>query len=118
MNLLLGTLRTLLAHNSSGLSLRCCSGRLCLLGLLRALCSVTLVLSFLDGGETGGGSGFWSLSSALLDDIEGGSNDGSLGFDGTAGSLLGYFLLEGESAVSYAFSIALPVPSATAFTEL
>lgn len=65
---------------------------LCLCGLLGGLLCGTLLLSGLDGGLTSSGSSFRSLVSSLLDDIEGGTDDSSLGLDGSAGALLGNFL--------------------------
>jgi hypothetical protein len=43
---------------------------------------------------TGSGAGFGTLGAALLDDVEGGTNDGTLMLDCAAGALLGNFLLE------------------------
>jgi hypothetical protein len=41
----------------------------------------------------GSGAGFGTLGTALLDYVEGGSDDGALVLDGAAGALLGDFLL-------------------------
>ena len=72
---------------------------LCLCGLIGGMLCGTLLLSGLDGGLTSSGSGFWSLVSSLLDDIEGSTDDSSLGLDGLAGTLLGDFLY-GENCIS------------------
>jgi hypothetical protein len=71
-------------------------GRLGLLGLLLGLSGGLLLLALLDGGSAGCGSGFGSLGTALLDHIEGGTNDGTLVLDGAASALLGNFLSKGE----------------------
>ena len=91
-DLLWCTLSTLLALNSSSLSLGTGSSGLSLLGLLCALGGSALVLTLLDCGLAGGGTSLWSLGSSLLDDVEGSTNDGTLGLDGTAGTLLGNLL--------------------------
>ena len=42
---------------------------------------------------TSSGTGFGTLGAALLDDVEGGTNNGTLVLDCAAGALLGDFLL-------------------------
>jgi len=74
------------------LTLCCLGSTLGLLGLPLALSGGLLLLAFLDSSLSGGGSGFWSHGSSLLDDVEGCTNDGSLVLDRSAGSLLGDFL--------------------------
>lgn len=63
-----------------------------LLGLLDGSGGGLLLLALLDGGLAGGGTGLGALSAALLDQLEGGTNDGTLSLDGTASALLGDFL--------------------------
>ncbi len=60
---------------------------------LAATSSLLLLLALLDGRETGSAAGLGAHGPALLDDLEGGTNDGTLGLDGAAGALLGSFLL-------------------------
>jgi hypothetical protein len=105
LDLLWRTLSSLLSYNSSNLSLCCRSGTLRLLGLLCALCCGTLLLSFLDSGCTGSGTGFGSLGSSLLDHVERGTDDGTLRLDCAAGSLLGNFLLITDKLASRSPSI-------------
>ena len=77
---------------------------LCLLGLLLALAVGFLLLGVLDRGLAGGGAGFGALGAALLDHVEGGSDDGTLVLDGAAGAFFGDFLLSGKGErVSLAF---------------
>jgi len=91
-NLLWSTLRTLLALNPTDLSLRCTRRVLRLLSLLCTLSRGSLLLALLDCGLSGSGAGFRAHRSSLLDHIEGGTDDGSLGLDCAAGSLLRDFL--------------------------
>lgn len=86
------TLCTLLADLASGLALGGLGGGLSLVGLLGGGGGLLLLLGVLDGGGAGGVAGLRALSAALLDHIEGGTNDGTLGLDGSAGALLGNFL--------------------------
>jgi len=90
LDLLWSTLRTLFARDLLSLSSSC--SRLGLLSLLRACSSSSLLLSFLDSSKSGGWSGLWSLSSSLLNHIEGSTNNGTLRLDCSAGSLLRNFL--------------------------
>ena len=92
LDLLRRTLSTLLARQSR-LTLWGTSSTLRLLSLLRTRGSSPLVLSFLDSSCACSSSGLGSLVSALLDDIEWSSNNSTLRLDGSAGALLGYFLL-------------------------
>jgi len=92
LDLLWRTLSTHLACDS-GVSLCSTGSVLRLLSLLCALGSSSLLLALLDSSLTGGGTGFWSLTATLLDHIEGGTDNSTLRLDGTAGSLLGNFLL-------------------------
>jgi hypothetical protein len=62
------------------------------LGFLGLLLLGAELLCGIDGGPTLGSSDFRSLASALLDHVEGCSDDTSLGLDGTTGALLGDFL--------------------------
>lgn len=78
-------LADLLAPGSTG------SG-LCLLGLLLALGSSLLLLSGLDGGSTVGPADIGVEGTLLLDDVQRGTDDGTLVLDGLAASLLGNFL--------------------------
>jgi hypothetical protein len=80
------------------LDLRCLAssgggGALGLLGLLLRLGGGLLLLAFGGGGLAGGGAGLGTLSAALLDDVEGGTDDSTLVLDCAAGTLLGDFLL-------------------------
>jgi hypothetical protein len=100
LDLLWRTLSSLLSHDSSSLSLCCTSGTLRLLGFLCALCCSSLFLAFFDCGRAGSGTGFGSLRSSLLDHIERGTDNGTLGLDCTARSLLGNFLLIGDISAS------------------
>jgi hypothetical protein len=67
-------------------------GRLGLLGLLLRLGRGLLLLALLDGGGAGGGAGLGALGAALLDHVEGGTDDGTLVLDCAAGTLLGNLL--------------------------
>lgn len=91
-NLGLSTLRALLADDALGLALAG-GGVLGLVALLGGGGGLLLLLALLDGGGSGGGPRLGSHRSLLLDHIEGGADDGSLRLDGSAGSLLGNFLL-------------------------
>lgn len=95
-DLLLSALGTLLAHVALLLGLGGGSSVLGLLGLLGGLGSSLLLLVGLDGLSAGGRSGLGAHGTALLDDLEGGTNDGTLGLDGAAGALLGNFLQRGS----------------------
>lgn len=86
------TLGTQLANISLGLALGSLSSGLGLVGLLGSGGGLLLVLAVLDGLGSGGGAGLRSHGAALLDHIEGSTNDSSLGLDGSAGSLLGNLL--------------------------
>lgn len=68
------------------------SGELCLLSLLGSLGGSLLLLVQLDSLSAGGRSDVGSHGAALLDHIKRGTDDGSLGLDSSAGSLLGNFL--------------------------
>ena len=87
------TLRTHFAHHPPYLSPRRSRRTLRLLHLLLALGGGFLFLTGLDGFLAGGGSGFWTLRSALFDHLEGGADDASLLLDGAAGTFFGDFLL-------------------------
>lgn len=67
-------------------------GGLSLLSLLRALGSGTLLLALLDGGLAGSGAGLGALCAALLDHVEGSTNDGTLGLDLATAAGLGGLL--------------------------
>lgn len=86
------TLGTLLALDPLGLALGGAGGGLGLLKLLLALGGGLLLLGGADGLLAGGGAGLGALSAALLDHIERSTNDGTLGLDGAAGTLLGNLL--------------------------
>ena len=62
------------------------------LSLLLALGSGLLLLALLDGLLAGGGTGLGALGAALLDNVEGSTDNGTLGLHDTAGTLLGNFL--------------------------
>lgn len=72
------------------------SGALCgglgLLSLLSALGGSALLLALLDGGLAGSRAGLGALSAALLDDVEGSTNDGTLGLDLATAAGLGGLL--------------------------
>lgn len=72
------------------------SGVLGLVGLLQRLGSGLLVLALLDGGSAGSGAGLGALGAALLDDVERGTDDGTLVLDCAAGALLGDLLVGGS----------------------
>lgn len=63
-----------------------------LLSTLAALVGGLLLLGVLDSLLAGGGTGLGALGAALLDHVEGGTNDGTLALHDTAGALLGNFL--------------------------
>lgn len=67
-------------------------GALGLLSLLLALGGGLLLLSILDGLLASGLTGLGAHGAALLDHIEGGTDDGTLVLHNTAGTLLGNFL--------------------------
>lgn len=92
LDLLLGTPGTLLADDALGLALGGGGGLLGLLGLLGGRGLGLLLFALLDGLGTGGGTGLGAHGSLLLDHIERGTNDGTLGLDGAAGALLRGFL--------------------------
>lgn len=95
----LRTLCALLADVSLGLALAGGSV-LGLLGLLGGLSSSLLLLVLSDGLGASGRSGLGSHSPALLDDLEGSTNDGTLGLDGTASALLGNLLRDTLAVLS------------------
>lgn len=63
-----------------------------LVSLLGSSGGLLLILGLLDGLSSGSGTSLGSGGSALLDHVEGSTNDGSLGLDGLACSLLGNLL--------------------------
>lgn len=105
-NLNLRTLGALLAHVSLGLALGGGGSVLGLLGLLGSLGSGLLLLVLSDGLGAGGRSGLGAHRPALLDDLEGSTNDGSLGLDGTASALLGNLLQRVSAAVHVALFLS------------
>lgn len=66
---------------SSGLASGALGGSFGLLSLLNALGGGTLLLALLDGGLAGSRAGLGALCAALLDHVEGSTNDGTLGLD-------------------------------------
>jgi hypothetical protein len=88
-------LRALLG-DLGGLAAGTGSGVLGLLSLLGRLGSSLLLLALLDGGGAGSVAGLGALGAALLDDVEGGTDDGTLVLDGAAGALLGNLLEGGQ----------------------
>jgi hypothetical protein len=82
----------LFALDPAGLPPRCTRCTLRLLHLLLALGRRLLLLAFLDRGLTGCGAGFGALGAAVFDDVEGGTDNGTLMLDGASGALLGGFL--------------------------
>lgn len=85
------TLGTLLALDTA-LAGRGAGSGLGLLSLLLALGSSLLLLGVLDGLLASSGTGLGALGSSFLDHIKGSTDDSTLGFDDTAGTLLGDFL--------------------------
>lgn len=85
-------LSTLLALDALGGALGGTGGALGLLSLLLALGGGLLLLGLLDGLLASGLTGLGAHGAALLDHIEGGTNDGTLVLHNTAGTLLGNFL--------------------------
>ena len=85
-------LSTLLALDALTSTLGGVGGVLGLVSLLLALGSGLLLLALLDGLLAGGGTGLGALGAALLDNVEGGTDNGTLGLHDTAGTLLGNFL--------------------------
>lgn len=83
------TLGTLLADVSLGLALAGRGSGLGLVGLLGGGGGVLLLLALLDGLGAGRRSGLGPHGAALLDHIEGGTDNGTLGLDSSAGALLG-----------------------------
>lgn len=92
LDLLAGTLGALLACNSRCLSLCCGTGALCLLSLLGGGSLGLLVLALLNRSGASSSTSLWALGAALLDHIEGSTDNGTLGLDCAAGALLGNFL--------------------------
>jgi hypothetical protein len=90
LNRFLSTLLTTLLSTTLGGT----GGGLGLLSLLSALGSGLLLLSLLDGLLAGGSTGLGALVAALLDHIERGTDDGTLGLHDTASALLGNFLFK------------------------
>lgn len=91
-----GALGALLGLDLGGLATGTGGGALGLLSLLRRLGCGLLVLTLLDGGGAGSRAGLGALGAALLDDVERGTDNGTLLLDCAAGALLGN-LLEGGS---------------------
>lgn len=91
-----GALRALLRLDLGGLAAGTGSGALGLLSLLRRLGGGLLVLALLNGGGAGSRAGLGALGAALLDDVEGSTDDGTLVLDGAAGALLGNLLDGGQ----------------------
>lgn len=88
-----GALCTLLADDAStSLALAGSTSVLGLVGLLGSSFGLLLLLALLNGCETGGGASLGAHGALLLDHIERGTNDGTLGLDSAAGPLLGGFL--------------------------
>lgn len=85
------TLGTLLALDTA-LAGGGAGSRLGLLSLLLALGSGLLLLGVLDGLLASGGTGLGALASSFLDHVKGSTDDGTLGLDDTASTLLGDFL--------------------------
>ena len=88
-----------LTLNPPRLPPRCTSRALRLLGLLLAFSCSFLLLALRDGFLAGCFSGFGSLRAAVFDQFEGGADDATLLFYGTAGALLGDFLDERDVLV-------------------
>lgn len=92
LDLGLCALGALLSDDAAGLALGGASSLLGLLGLLGGLGGSLLLLAVLDGLQTGGRADLGTDRSLLLDHIERGTDDSTLGLDSAAGSLLGGFL--------------------------
>ena len=107
-----GTLSTLLALDALTSTLGSSGGVLSLVGLLLALGGGLLLLGLLDGLLAGGGTGLGALGAALLDNVEGSTDDGTLVLDGTAGTLLGDFLYSNirQQPISSCMSHHLVIP--------
>lgn len=105
-----GTLGALLALDALSSTLASRGGGLSLVGLLLALGSSLLLLGVLDGLLAGSGTGLGALRTALLDHVEGGTDDAALVLDGTAGTLLSNFLftLDHPSAFCHLFRECYP----------
>jgi hypothetical protein len=84
-------LGTLLA-NFLGLTPSGVGSGLCLFSLLLGLSCGLLLFALFDSGRAGGVAGFGTLGTALLDHIEGGTNNSTLVLDGTTSTFLGNFL--------------------------
>jgi hypothetical protein len=91
-----GALGALLGLDLSSLATGTGSGALGLLSLLSRLGSSLLLLALLDGGGAGSVAGLGALGAALLDDVEGSTDDSTLVLDGAAGALLGDLLEGGQ----------------------
>lgn len=87
-----GTLSTLFALDAA-LAGRGTGSVLGLFGLLLALRGGLLVLGILNSLLASSGTSFRALASSLLDHIERGTDNSTLGLDNTASTLLGDFLL-------------------------
>jgi len=93
-----GALGALLADDAASAAL---AGRG--LGLLRLLGGGSLgllLLALLDSGLAGGSTGLGPHGPLLLDDIEGSTNDGTLGLDGATSALLGGLLSDTLAVLS------------------
>lgn len=77
---------------SSGLAGGALGSGLGLLSLLHALGGSALLLALLDGGLAGSRAGLGALCATLLDDVEGSTDDGTLGLDLAATAGLGGLL--------------------------
>jgi hypothetical protein len=77
---------------SSGLAGGGLGSGLGLLSLLHALGGSALLLALLDGGLAGSRAGLGALCATLLDDVEGSTDDGTLGLDCAATAGLGGLL--------------------------
>lgn len=95
------TLGALLARNTARLALGGRGGDLGLLRLLGLRGGELLLLGLLDSLGARGGAGLGALAPLLLDHVERGTDDGTLGLDSTAGPLLGDFLLRESVILSF-----------------
>lgn len=102
------TLRSLLRHLR--LTAAGAGSGLGLLRLLLALRLGLLLLAGLDGLVAGSLAGLRAQRSALLDHIERSTNDGTLGLDGAAGTLLGNLLWWASVPVPQRRFLSLPYP--------